>query len=333
MGVTSRDNHRIGAVVAFALVAGCGGGSKEPVDDRGNIILQNENNYTSTSMISVPTIETAPGVDLDICWTNLTEDLQCHPVVPATDIDNVSMLRVLGLSEPAIKQRLTGGGLAMSEVSGYVDYHIPDTATSTCMKMSQLSFFETPINVQREYVESTEDTYMMLFTKGTRPGVGARVMVFLKPTATSTNTRVDAPIGCGLLQFSADLASRTPVAVPAAGPWVVDWRDVTLDGQGNMVVYTRIDGLVLAFFEGKTPAQLQTEIFDIEINATTLWDLAVVGGRTADLAQAKVRGTGAPFTGFTTTGTGTWMLGLTCSTCQNPAPVLLSILNPVAGGS
>jgi len=333
MGLTSRDKPRIGAVVALALVAGCGGGTSNPPDggtsnppdERGNVLLQDGNNYTSTSTLSIPTVETASGVDLDVCWPDLTDDIQCHPVVPTMDIDNVSMVRVLGLSEPEIKQRLTGGGLAMSEVSGYVDYKPADG--TTCMKLSQLNFFTTVINVQREYVESTDDTYMMLFTKGTRPGVGARVMIFLKPTAASTNTQVNAPPGCGLLDFTADLASATRVDVPSAGPWVVDWRDLTIDGQGNPVVLTRIDGLVLAYYEGKTVAELQTQIFDIELIATMLWDLRVVG-QTADLAAAKLRGTGAPFTGFTTAGTGVWMLGLTCSTCQNPAPVLLTILNP-----
>jgi hypothetical protein len=26
-----------------------------------------------------------------------------------------------------------------------------------------------------------------------------------------------------------------------------------------------------------------------------------------------------------------WLLGLTCSTCQNPAPIVLTILDPGAG--
>ena len=76
---------------------------------------------------------------------------------------------------------------------------------------------------------------MLLFAKGTRPGVGARAMVFVKPTAASVNTRVDARTGCGLLQFSADFSTASGLGMPPAAPWVIDWRNVTKDGQGNPI--------------------------------------------------------------------------------------------------
>ena len=69
----------------------------------------------------------------------------------------------------------------MSEVNGYLEYRTPKT--STCAKLSQLSFFGTAIKVQEEYVETIDQTYLLLFAKGTRPGVGARTMTFIKPTA------------------------------------------------------------------------------------------------------------------------------------------------------
>ena len=47
-----------------------------------------------------------------------------------------------------------------------------------------------------------------------------------------------------------------------------------------------------------TVAQIQDDIFDLELNATTLWDVQLSGGRTADLSTAVERGTGAPFSGF-----------------------------------
>jgi hypothetical protein len=136
--------------------------------------------------------------------------------------------------------------------------------------------------------------------------------------------------GCGLLEFSADLASATPVRMPAAKPWVIDWRNVTRNGQGNNIVFESIDGVLIGFYEGKTVADLQTHIFDIELMATSLWELPLTGGRTADLSKAAERGTGAAFPGFARSTAGVWMLALRCSTCQNPAPVVLTILEPGA---
>jgi hypothetical protein len=300
------------------------------MDPRGNIILRDANNYTSTAMLDIPTIETAAGVDLDICWTEVVSDLQCHPVAPAADLDNVGLIRIVHFDETEIEEQLTSGELPMSAVAAYLEHQT--NHTDTCTKLSQLSFLGTAIDVVSEYTENPDYTYLMVFTKGTRPGVGARSMVFLRPTAASTNRQVNAPPGCGRLDFTANLTAATPVDVPEAGPWVVDWRELTKDGQGNPVVTGRIDGLILGYYQGKTVADLQSQIFDIELIATTLWDLRLTAGTTADLAKAKARGTGAAFPGFAGAAPGVWMVGLTCSGCSNPAPVALAILNPGPGG-
>jgi hypothetical protein len=309
----------------LSALAGCGGSG-----GGGPVLLHDENNYTASGTLSIPTVETAPAVDLDVCWTNVTDDIQCHPVAPMADIDTMSLLRLLHLSEDQVEQRLSSGELAQSEVDGYLDYH--PAKTSTCAKLSQLSFFGTVIKVEEEYVESTNQTYLMLFAKGMRPGTGARTMTFIKPTAGSTNTRVDAPKGCGLLDFSADLSSLTKVKMPAAAPWMVDWRDLMHDGQGNAVVAEAIDSVLIGYYESMTVAEIQADIFDLELNATALWDVQLTGGRTADLSKAVERGTGAPFAGFSRSTTGVWLLALLCSTCQNPAPVLLTVLDTNSGG-
>jgi hypothetical protein len=317
-------------VVALALLAGCG--SSSPQDDaRGNLRLRDENNYRTTARLSIPTVETAAGTDLDICWTDVVTDLQCHPVSTQSDLDNVSLLRISHLSPEVVADKLASGQLTQSQVAGYLDYHTDHSAT--CTKLSQLSFFGTLIDVPHEYVESTDFTYLLLFSKGTTPGLGARAMTFIKPTSTSTNTQVAAPPGCGMLHFTADLASLAPLSVAPAPPWVLDWRDITRDGPGNPVPFEKIDGVTIGFYAGMTVADLQTRIFDIEIIATTLWDLPLTAGRTADLTLATDRASGAPFAGFDRSDAGIWMLALTCSRCQTPAPVVLTILAPGGGGA
>jgi hypothetical protein len=310
---------------ACALAAGCGSAAM-PSDPRGNLRLHDENNYTTDGSLTIPVVETAAAMDLDICWSDVASDLQCHPVSATGDLDNVALLRISHLSQEQVQIRLAAGTLSQSDVAGYLDYKTDHS--TTCAKLSQLSFFGTAIDVPSQYIESTDYTYLLLFTKGTTPGLGARSMVFLKPTASSVNHTVAGGPGCGLLTFSADLSSLTKLAVPAAGPWVVDWRDITRDGQGNDVPFAKIDGVTLGFYAGMSVADLQARIFDIELDATTLWDIQLTGGKTADLATATDRASGAAFPGFDATAAGTWMLALTCSRCQNPAPVLLTILEP-----
>lgn len=326
----SLSSFSLRAFAALSVLAGCGGATVPP-ETRGNLLLRDDNNYRATASLSVPTVETASATDLDICWTNVVDDLQCHAVSAQMDLDNVSLLRISHLSQAQVEGLLATGQLTQSQVAGYLDYNTDDS--STCTKLSQLSFFGTLIDVPSEYVESPTFTYLLLLTKGTTPGVGARTMAFLKPTPSATNTRVDVPSGCGLLDFSADLSSLTTLPVPVAGPWVLDWRDITRDGQGNPVPFERIDGVTLGFYAGMAVADLQTRIFDIELIATALWDLKLTGGRTADLSLATDRASGAAFSGFERPDAGTWMLALTCSRCSTPAPVVLTVLAPTAGGT
>jgi hypothetical protein len=320
------------ASAAILVVAGCSQStdSGDGRDARASIILANTNNYRSTASLTLPTVETASGVDLDICWSNIATDMQCHPVSPQTDIDNVAFLRLLHLTTAQAEVKLASGGLKQSQLAGYVEFHTEEQ--TTCAKLSQFTFLGTKVDVLAEYRESTDETYLLLLTHGVERGIGARVMMFLSPVGSSTNTKVDAASGCGTLKFTADLTTPEKVQLPAAGPWTVDWRGVTADGQGNEIIYSTLDKLLLGYYQGMTAADIQARFFDLEIMATALWDLELSGGYTADLSMAVGRQTGAPFPGFAGLASdGVWLLALLCSTCQNPAPVVLAVLEPSEG--
>ena len=86
--------------------------------------------------------------------------------------------------------------------------------------------------------------------------------------------------------------------------------------------------MLIGFYQGKTAADLQTMFKDIELIATTLYEVPVaIGARDVMLGDAKVRGATTPFPGFNQTD-GVWALAVTCSKCQVPAPVLMTILQP-----
>lgn len=312
-----------GVVVLLAL--GACESTSMPQPKTGNVLLGDANNYAVTSQLTIPRVETASGTDLDICWPGVVKDIQCHDVSPTTDLDYVAMLRFLHLSEDDVQAKLTSGQLSMADIDGYLE--VKTDHVNTCAKLSQFSFFGTPIMVQSEYVESADRTYMLLFAQGKQAGVGARSMTFVRPTATSTNIKVDGPSGCGFLEFSANLAALTPLAVPADPPWVIDWRAITRDGQGGPVQFATIDGVMLGFYQGMTVAELQAKVLDLELLATSIHDLPLTGGKTADLSKARDRKTGAAFAGFQPTD-GVWVLALRCSTCQNPAPILLTVVDP-----
>jgi hypothetical protein len=320
-----RGRSAISTALLLGALPGCGEEAEAP----SGISLADANNYTSESSLSIPVVETASATDLDICWSGVVEDLQCHDLMPQADLDTVALLRFLRLSEDQVEAKLTAGQLQQRDLDGYLEH--TTTHTSSCAKLSAMSFFGTAIKIEEEYVESQSHTYMLVFSRGTTPGVGAQAMVFVKPSANSNNTRVDAPSGCGLLDFSASLSGAQRLSMPQAGPWVIDWRNLTRDGQGNAIDFSIIDGLRLGFYAGLDVGDLERQILDLELLATNMWELELEGGKTADLADARAPEGGARFTGFETDEAGVWLLALTCSTCQNPAPIVLSVLEAAPG--
>lgn len=313
----------LAASVCISAVA-CDDSSATPTSPE--IVLRDANNYRSSATLTIPVVETA-AEDFEICWGAITHDIRCHELMPTTAIDAVGLVRISGLSSSEVEQALANDSLESRSISGYIDYKADHE--STCIQASAMTLFGTEVDFGEVYVESEDSSYLLVFNEGTAPGVGARTMTFVRPSASSTNLRVDAPAsGCDILEFDADLTALEAVPVPRAGPWIIDWSEMTTNGQGNPFVHQDIDQVLVAFYEGMTVADLEARILDLELLATRLWELPLLGGRTADLAEATLRGGSERFGGFETARAGTWVLGLSCTTCQNPAPVMLTLLQP-----
>jgi len=328
----SRSNRRRRtARVAVGLVSGALAvacqSSSSGSGDEASVILEDSNNYTSVTSLSPSTVSTIAQADLHICWDNITDDLQCHAVDPVEDIDNVILLRFKGLSTSEVEEKLASSQLSISDIDtdGFFQYNTDHE--STCVNLSSFSRYGTDLIVDQDYQQGDDLVYALLFAHGTTPGVGTRSMLFLDPGASTEETEVNAESGCGILDFEADLASAEPVSIPADGPFTIDWRSLTRDGQGSPIPFESVDGLMLGYFEGTTLSELQSDIFNLELNATRVWDLKLDGGSSADLAQATERGTTDRFSGFDNTD-GIWLLALLCSSCQSPAPVVLSVIEP-----
>src|SRR5262245_56786574 len=115
-----------------ALLPACGGDSK-PEWPKGNIVMHDTNNYTSTTMLTIPQIPTASGVDLNVCWDGLMKVLLCHDIVPTTnDVDNVSFLKIPNMNETDVAKALAVGQLDPNLVMVYRDHHVDHTATTKC---------------------------------------------------------------------------------------------------------------------------------------------------------------------------------------------------------
>jgi hypothetical protein len=326
--------RRSSALLALALAAptlacSSSGSGNGPV---GNVVIKDANNYSSTSSLTIPVLPTAQMTDLTFTWDAVTQDLLCHP---AGSIDNVAFLQIKNMKQSDVEKKLAVGALNSNQVAVYAENKLTGTgdggAHPTSAMLSKFDYYDT-FNPLTDYVESTTTQYLALFTHGTTLGVGAQTMTFLQPSASSTNTTVAAPNPCSasgnFLSFQATL-SPMAVTVPIAGPWKLDWSQVTTDNFGNTIdpAVTKLDRVEVGFFQGKQPSDIQADFLNVEQDATALYTYSVPSGKQyVDLMSTPT--SGGTFPGFGQTG-GTYAAAVLCSTCQVPAPVVFTILQPM----
>lgn len=282
--------------------------------------LEDTHNYAYSGTIDIPTVTTASETDLSICWGEVAEDIRCHGLDPGPDINNLSLIRFPAMSEADLEDKLAQDSLLQSEQNGVVELQPADD--QTCALLSDLTFFGTETDIITEY-RTGDELFLLTLATGTQAGQGTRLMLLLEPSTESTVADVEVEDGCGVVDFTADLAALQSLVLPADGPWIVEWSGVTRTGLGNEMVLGNVDGVMLAFYEGMSVSDLEPQFLDLELIASELYNVEISAGSGADLAEA-VDDSGATFGGFA--GNGTWLLALTCSTCANPAPLFMTVV-------
>jgi hypothetical protein len=311
-----------------SLLVACGTPPKD--EAKGNLVLTDAHNYQSMSALSIPVIETKPEADIEICWDKVTKDIQCHDVDPMLDLKTAGLTRFPGKTPDQVQALL---GQTLISTNQYDVYRELRTNGGMCGQLATMDFLGGQINLTTDYNEAPDKTYLMMVTDSELPGIGTRSMVFVKPVSTSDNTHVDIPNGCApgdpmspQLTFNATLS---PTSLSAAGleDLVLDWSQVTTDSTGADIRSLIVDSVLIGFYPNLAPADVQAQVIDLEYISTEIWEAPIAEGTTVDLKTASKRGTGEPFLGFDRTD-GTWIVALRCSKCQNPAPVVLTVVTP-----
>jgi hypothetical protein len=319
-----------GLVAAMGTGLACGGGGDgdQPPTGDADAYIQNANNYTSTSSLSIPSLPVKAGADLRVCWTGLTSNLLGHPLVDTKDIDSVTFLRIEGLTKAEIAQKFAADQFETKNVKIPRTFAVADHS-DTCASLSQFKLGAAYLDPAADLTPGANIVLMLLWAKGTVAGIGSQTMAFLDADAGSTVTEVTAPQGKPILSFEADLTTPKAVDIPASGPWVIDWSGLTKTGMDQPVVYQKIDSILVGFYQDMSVSELEARCLDFDRIATKLYRATItpLGARSIDLATTKIDG-GEAFGGFSARN-GVWAVGLMCSQCKVPAPVAVAILNPI----
>ena len=313
------------SVLLFAmslLLVGCP--QEEEEEGPLTLTLADANNYVFSGTMDITPYEVQELTDITIDWSLLTEDLQTHPLDPEVDINTSACVVFRYLSNDEVEIGLSENSLEQADVALYV---FTDVTGRTSVNLSEHTLFGTDVDVETYFELAYGETWMITLTTGDTPGVGTRMAAFLTPTAESEVTEVVLANDSTVVYVETDMTSLTKPTALATDEMTLDWGGLTTDSQGNPVSQGDIDQVMIGVYNSLDASDLEENLLDLEYVHDGMWYLDLEsGGTSADLTELTDNDGGA-FPGFSTSGT--WMLALRCTTCPNPAPPFLTIVEVV----
>jgi hypothetical protein len=308
----------------------------------GTTITANEaNNYSFSSTLTFPPVRIAPNSDLQFDWSAVTTDFLGRAVDPKKDLNTI-LVFVWDLSLEELQTKLNADTLASRDLTIVPPLEYATDGNTTSANMLAFTYNGSPIGegqmVTADQVLSFFDpsaydpathTYTLMAATGDVLGQNTRMIQSFLIDANSTNTAVTMTSDSTELEFEADLTRLTPTTIPAGQANVsLDWSQMTtnaLGGDFSGMSATKITSAFIGRYE-ESPSELSGEKFlNLETIATTLFRKTVETGTSADLSTFE-DGSGNRFAGIDDDGT--WLVGLQCGECRNPAPWYITVLKP-----
>jgi|GEM_PF-848453 len=338
--------------------SGTGGTSGGGQCVSGTLTADAANNYTFSSNVKLTAMKVAPNnPDLNFDWSGLTTDFLGHTTSPTKDVDSV-LLVILSLNLQQLEKMVNDDDSTLKNF-GQGPLQLITNQTLTSAKLRTFGVPTVPENTYdaspdvKAGVDATLDPtqtdytshiLMLMPSKGTAPGVNARMIQPLIVDAASTTTTVSLTASTKLapgtdghtggttgpsasVTYDVDLEKLTPVNIaPGSTSLMVDWNKMTKNGLGRDWLSRSITKISVGHYT-QSLTELENQFLDLETIPTAIYSKYVPDDSPISLDGMKDAG-GAAFTGID--GTGTWVLALFCdpSYCSNPAPWFLTILKP-----
>ena len=308
---------------------------KDPIDGKLTLLAKTASNYSFTSAIDAPPTQVASSSNLTIDWSGVTKDIIGQPVIPDADIDLVTVV-LWNLTPTKFQEKLNSDQLAQSDTLAVVVFLNSDGRTS-----ANLDEFDSaagyPVDFQTEilpYLDANtyppnEYLYSVMVASGTTLGAGTRMIATFQLDASSSNKDVAIASDSIALTYDAKLTDLEPVEVPLDEPEItIDWLDMNgaSNALGGVFAAYQITEVIVARYS-LTPMELQSDFLSLEHIADDgqLYRGEVLAGASFSLAEAA-NASGSAFSGFDDQGT--WVIGLRCGGCSNPAPWYLTLAVP-----
>lgn len=297
----------------FLLLFSCTGEEVEVP----SVDLADADNYLFTGGLDIASAEVQQLTDVQFDWSQLSVDLQLHDMDPASDVVMMTLLPFRYLDEAEVMDALSNNALLQSDAAGFFT-HEP-AAGETSAGVADFLLLGNDIDVENQFMleEDKIASWLLVLQSTDIPGVGARMLTFLRPSADSEVVGIAIQNTDTVLDFSVTIDGS--MAFPAGSSDVeVDWSTLTVDGLGNEFDHGGIDQIMISQYAELSIEALEADFLDLELIADQLY--------TADLSGVTSVNASAldGFEGIDDEGV--WILALRCSTCTHPAPPYLTVL-------
>jgi len=333
----------ISAVLSLPLFAvACGSKDSTPQPSMcysANLVANEANNYQFSSTITLPPVTVKSMTNLQFQWGDVTHDFLKHQLNAASDLNLIStMMFLIPLSE--VEKKLNDDSLVQGDLYTSVPASWPAPGGTTGgMTSAMLYDFQlngTPLTTDEynHYFDpasfpASSYSYVLAAATGTELGKGYRMLQSFNLDPASSNTTVKLTDDSTKMTFSVNLHSLTITGVPAGTAGLsIDWTDMVTRMAKNAVGTTFKDAYITSAVVGhykETPAELETKFLDLDRIAMEYYR-ADIDAPPFNFTTLKEEKTGADFPGINDQGT--WLVGLICGNCRNPAPWYMTILKP-----
>jgi hypothetical protein len=328
------------ASIAPLLTVSCGSSSGSPSTTctNGMIVAAEENNYAFNSQIKLHPVKVKPMSDLTFDWGGVTVDFLGHMVNPVTDLSTIFVLLV-DLPSSVLENQLDNDTFNTADVQITPPPQLAPTGQTSASLFEDFSAGGEMINATKAgpYLDPAmwtpaNSTFAIVAQTGPNLGTNIHMLQSFELDSTSTNTNVTLTNSSTTLTYHTDLHSLHPTGVPeGVAALKLDWSQIQKNALGNtfgnMPNYptTSITSAIVGHYS-QSLSELESQFLDLQTIAQDLYTATTPYGTTLDFTTLTDMA-GNPFTGVTSDGT--WLVGLICGKCQNPAPWYLTVLKPV----
>jgi len=339
-------------LLLFAFPMACGGGGggggasdvvacKSSSRDNGapqqttcfgtTIVASETNDYEFFSAITLPPVTVKAKSDLSFSWSGVTRDFLGHALTPASDLDIIGLM-LWGLPLADLEANLNADQLYGS------DLVVSPPPTVNLMGATSATLLGFSVNNVEPITQADVDTYfdpamfpsstfsyMVALQTGTDLGRNIRMMQSFRLDPDATATAVEITNASTKLECEVNLRSLAMTGVTAGTAALnIDWGNMHTNGLGATFSPTQITRAIVGHYT-QSPEELEAKFLDLELIASEYYAADIDSGTALDFTMLKTA-SGDPFPGIDESGT--WLLGLVCGNCRNPAPWYMTILKP-----